>query len=302
MKLKKMATVVIAAKAGRLGNRLFLSAYFMANALAKGYTLWNPALGEYASYFEGSVRDPFCRFPEQSITLEEEFAAQCREVAFGWIAEVGPLLAKSGVVGVGELDIHRSHDRHDEAYDLIGEKFDRLLRSNRWLLVKGWKFRDDSNLVRFHAEISAYFRPVEAIRHQAEMVVTAASQLGERIVGVHIRQGDYRSWKNGVHYFETEQYAHWMKELAGLHDDKKVVFIICSSDPIDRSHFQGLNIVDGPGTVVSDLYTLSLCDAIMGPPSTFSTWASYYGRVPLCMLQHAGQKISMADFVFHDRV
>ena len=297
-----LATVVIAAKAGRLGNRLFLSAYFMANARALGYPLLNPALGEYIPLFEGSAYDPFSHFPVRKKRRDPEFAYQCSEVLLGLASGSGVLARTLGMPGVSQLDIRASHDAKDQNYDLCGEGFGEALHSSRFLIVKGWKFRDDSNLVRFNSEISRYFRPVASIRRPAETALEQARQAGDYIVGVHIRQGDYRNWKNGVHYFETEQYAYWMRELVALLPEKKVSFLLCASDPIDRSHFRGLAIVDGPGTVVSDLHALSLCDAIIGPPSTFSTWASYAGRVPLCMLQHAGQKIALHDLVLHDRV
>jgi len=293
---------VIAAKAGRLGNRLFLSAYFMANARALGYRLMNPAFGEYASLFEGIAMDPLCRFPEEGRRENPEFATQCREVLLGLASGIGSLATTLGLPESRQLDIRKSHDAKDQNYDLCGVAFDEALHSNRLLIVKGWKFRDDSNLVRFHSEISRYFTPVASLRQPAEKALEKAHQAGDHIVGVHIRQGDYRGWKKGVHYFETEQYAYWMRELVALLPEKKITFLLCASDPIDRRHFRGLEIVDGPGTVVSDLHSLSLCDAIMGPPSTFSTWASYSGRVPLCMLQHAGQQIALHDFVLHDRV
>jgi len=295
---RDIATVVIAAKAGRLGNRLFLSAYFIANALAYGYRLFNPALGEYAELFEGSASDPLCRFPQQGDSLDVEIASQIREVAFN----LSSLVSVLGIPKIGLLDIRRTHDAEEEAFDLNGEAFEQALQSNRYLFVKGWKFRDDQNLLRFHSEITEYFTPVFSVRHPAEQKIAAARAQGDLIIGVHIRQGDYREWKNGVHYFETSQYAHWMRELVGLFPDKKVVFVVCASDLIDRSEFHGLEFLDGLGTVATDLHTLALCDLIMGPPSTFSTWASYWGRVPLCMLQHHRQEVAAADFVLHDRV
>ncbi len=299
---QKLAHVVIAAKAGRLGNRLFLSAYFMANALAKGYHLLNPSFSDYAPLFEGSATDPLSRFPEVGRRANPEFASQCHDVSRRFFSAAGIVASSLGLSAIRQLDIRASHDAGDQSYDLNGDAFEELLRSNQFLIAKGWKFRDDTNLIRFHSEISRYFRPVASIRALAELAVAKARESGDHIIGVHIRQGDYRGWKNGVHYFETEQYAHWMREIVALQPEKKISFLLCASDPIEKHHFHGLRTIDGPGSVVADLHALSLCDAIMGPPSTFSTWASYYGRVPLCMLQHARQPISLGDFVLHDRV
>jgi hypothetical protein len=298
----KTPTLVIADKAGRLGNRLFLSAYFMANALAREYHLCNPALGEYAEFFAGSARDPLCRFPVIEAFADIDVASQIRELTFQVVRAIGSLAGSFVLPGADVLDIRGSHDAPDKEFDLNGEFFAQRLQTTPFLLVKGWKFRDDQNLVRFHREIAAYFTPVDEVRFPAERVIAQARKRGDLVIGVHIRQGDYRGWKNGAHYFETSQYAHWMREASELFPDKKTVFIACASDPLERSVFSGFDYVDGPGNVISDLHTLSLCDRIMGPPSTFSTWASYHGRVPLCMLQHHLQKVTAADFVLHDKV
>lgn len=293
----RLATVLIAAKTGRLGNRLFLSAYFMSNALARGYRLMNPALGEYAALFEGSAGDPLCRFPAADACMHPELAAQCRDVLQSLSGVAAPLIP-----GGKTLDIRGTLDAEDGVYDLNGEEFGVLLREARLLAVKGWKFRDDRHLVRYQKEISRYFRPVAQVRKQSEALLCRARDAGDSVIGLHIRQGDYRGWKNGVHYFETEQYAHWMRETVALHPGKRLVFLVCASDPVDARCFRGLNVVMGPGSVIGDLHALSLCDMIIGPPSTFSTWASYSGRKPLCMLQNHRQRISPADFVMHDRV
>lgn len=291
------ATVVIAAKAGRLGNRLFLSAYFMANALARGYHLMNPALGEYAPHFEGSARDPLCRFPASSSGLDPEVAGQCRDVVVNLLPLISGLKPRSRT-----LDIRASHDSCDAVYDLNGGDYCRRTHDKGLLFVKGWKFRDHEHLVSEHPAIAEYFTPVEEIRLKAEQAVQRARALGDFVIGVHIRQGDYRGWKAGVHYFETEQYVHWMHEAAALHAGRRVAFLVCASDPLDFRKFGELPVAAGPGEVVADLHALSLCDAIMGPPSTFSAWASYAGRVPLCMLQHHRQEVRNHDFVLHDRV
>jgi hypothetical protein len=200
------------------------------------------------------------------------------------------------------IDIRSKVDARDSVYDLNGEGYQELINQGGVLFAKGWKFRDDVNLVHCRQGIADYFTPIPTIRKKAEVVMARARRGGSTVIGVHIRQGDYREWKGGAHYFETAQYAHWMNEVAALYPAKKPTFLICSSDPVDFRLLEGFTVVAAPGEVVADLYSLSLCDAIMGPPSTFSTWASFCGSVPLCMLQNHRQQISQFDFVMHDRV
>ena len=47
---------------------------------------------------------------------------------------------------------------------------------------------------------------------------------------------------------------------------------------------------------IEDLYALSICDYILGPPSTFSMWASFYGGVPLRFIKHSNDKIFLREF------
>ena len=46
-----------------------------------------------------------------------------------------------------------------------------------------------------------------------------------------------------------------------------------------------------------DLYCLSKCDYLFGPPSTYSMWASFTGLVPYAVLDHPEQKLLLTDFL-----
>jgi hypothetical protein len=291
------STVVIASKAGRLGNRLFQSAHFMGNALAKGYQLFNPSLGEYASLFEGSARDPLCGFPQGWRDLEPEFADQCREVLFEGAQFLGLAAARGIIPGATAIDIRRFDEMEEGDIDLAGEAFGNFLNSGKLLLPMGWKFSDHAGMRQYREAIIRYFTPVESVRKPAENIISRARELGDLLVGVHIRQDDYRRWKNGIHFYETERYVHWMLELLERNPGKQVVFLVCASNPLNESLFRDLSVVKGPGSPCGDLHALSLCDQIIGPPSTFSGWASYHGGVPLCVLQDTSTSLTPKNFV-----
>lgn len=294
---RKSATVVIAGKAGRLGNRLFQSAHFMGNALNRGYRLLNPSLGEYAPCFEGSARDPLCGFPEAWAEQDPEFSAQCRELFFGAAHVIGIASSLMRLKGVRGIDIRLSDEAEGGGVDLNGSDFGKLLDEFRYILPMGWKFSDHTAMILHREKISRYFTPVESVRKPAQDTLVRARELGRRVIGVHIRQEDYRNWKQGVYYFDTERYVRWMRESEECFGGEKVSFVVCSSDRLDFRVFEGLKWVPGPGFPVGDLHALSLCDMIMGPPSTFSEWASYHGDVPLCVLKNGTQVINRTDFL-----
>jgi hypothetical protein len=87
-----------------------------------------------------------------------------------------------------------------------------------------------------------------------------------------------------------------MRELAGQFPGRKVSFLICSDEPRTEAEFPGLSVGLGPGSVVGDLYALARCDYIMGPPSTYTQWASFYGNQPLYHLRSGDDRVEREKF------
>lgn len=88
-----------------------------------------------------------------------------------------------------------------------------------------------------------------------------------------------------------------MKQIENLYKDKKVAFFISSNEIIDSSCFEGIScFYYENASVIEDLYTLSLCNKIIGPYSTFSRWASFIGEKPICFLESSDMIIEESDF------
>ena len=89
-----------------------------------------------------------------------------------------------------------------------------------------------------------------------------------------------------------------MKDLADEAKKKglEIRFLICSNEPFDTKQ-TNQNIIRIPeADGITDLYGLANCDYIVGPPSSYSQWASLYGNVPLCLILYNEQKVSLKDF------
>jgi hypothetical protein len=271
----------------------------MGNALSKGYHLLNPSLAEYAPLFEGSARDPLCGFMEPWRRTEADFADECRGIAYTSAFLAGKIATLGIIPGVTTMDIRRFDETEEGQVDLNGDVFGELLESQKLILPMGWKFCDHAGIKEHRDAIVRYFTPVEPVSLHAESAIRRARECGESVIGVHIRQEDYRFWKGGVHYYEAECYARWMRQCMEIFSHRKPAFIVCSSNRLDPEIFNGLPIVFGPGSAVGDLHALSLCDRIMGPPSTFSMWASYSGNTPLCMLRNRDDSVNAGAFHLH---
>jgi len=75
-----------------------------------------------------------------------------------------------------------------------------------------------------------------------------------------------------------------------------MAFFVCSDEPRFREEFAGLTVGIGGRSPLEDLCTLSECDYILGPPSTFSQWASFYGGRPLYQPAAAEDRVTREKF------
>ena len=176
--------------------------------------------------------------------------------------------------------------------------WDKVFRFLRF--TKGWQTRTDTRYLRQTLpELKRIFRPNDTIMQKAEAMVAELKKDSDMVVGVHIRRGDYATWRNGRFFFELEEYHQFMLRVKELYKDKTVSFFISSNEKFPLSLFEGCRcrrFGDEPSGAILDLYTLSLCDRIMGPVSSYSRWASFIGEVPLCFLESKDQQFTADSF------
>jgi len=166
--------------------------------------------------------------------------------------------------------------------------------------IKGWHTRRDTRfLLQTKKEIQKIFRPKDVITHKAEELMNEIRQSADIVFGVHIRRGDYATWNNGRFYFSLEEYHSFMVQIQELHKDKQVAFFISSNEDFSLDFFKGCKCYryyNEQSGVILDLFTLSICDYIIGPVSSYSRWASFIGEVPLCFLQSNKQILTKDSF------
>lgn len=135
-------------------------------------------------------------------------------------------------------------------------------------------------------EIMPYFSPNKEISERLDIFFQSLRNADDsRIVGVHIRRGDYREYQNGRFFYTDDEYAGFMQQLVALFG-KDVRFLLVSNEKINIKAFEQFNLIAlNNSKPAEDMYTLSKCDYIIGPYSSFSSWASFYGKVPLCLLK-----------------
>ena len=128
-------------------------------------------------------------------------------------------------------------------------------------------------------QVLPLFRPNESVVRAVDIVLEEARKHCEILVGVHIRRGDYREWKDGQYFYSNDVYASYMRQMEQLFTDKKVAFYIASNESVSADGaFDAFQIYHGAGGSAEDLYALQQCDYIIGPPSIFPKWASIMGK------------------------
>ncbi|MBR1545979.1 MAG: hypothetical protein IJ633_04175 [Prevotella sp.] len=166
--------------------------------------------------------------------------------------------------------------------------------------TKGWQTRTDIRyLAQTMPQLQQVFRPKEEIMQKAEAMVADLRKESDLVVGVHIRRGDYATWNDGRFFYELEEYRQFMLRIQQVYPDKKVGFFISSNEDFSLDIFEGCNcrrFGKEPSGAILDLYTLTLCDRITGPVSSYSRWASFIGEVPLCFLESKDQVFTDESF------
>ncbi len=289
---KKGPRFVVTGKAGQLGNRLFFFSYVLSLAAKLGGTVANPGFADFAAHFEGTSRDFLSRWPARVSMLRARWLGEmaCRIVNFAvrLATRVCPSFFGIKILVVRE---DRSAD-----FRLDHPEFLHSLRDARTVFIGGWL---ELKHLRFEQPeiLRAHFAPVERHRDAVARLISDARAKCDVLIGVHIRQGDYAGFLDGRYFFPTAIYVRAMHAAAALFPGRRVGFLVCSDQPQQIPEPAFACVASGTGDVIEDLHALAKCDWLIGPPSTFSLWASFFGKVPLWEMHDATSAPQLAEFL-----
>ena len=281
--------VIIADKQGQLANRLFLLRAFIANAIEYQYTLIYNNFDEYLPYFEGPASQGFARYPIRTqICSPKSLNNYLQKVILNPDYFSIKVLRKLNRL---EYFSHQVYEVDNTGFDLGDPEFVRKAQT-KIMIVSGWPFSDKQSQKKHAVLIKNFFTPLSVYRQNIDQLMEKIRQEVDIVIGIHIRRGDYAKFESGRYFYSFEVYARKAAELARQFDGKKVGFLLCSNEPIDVAAFAGVRAFSGTGHFIEDLYALARCDYLIGPPSTFSAWASFYGDVPLQYIRDAQSVIA----------
>jgi Glycosyl transferase family 11 len=267
-----------------LCNRLFLTAYGIALSEATGQKLVNIHLDHFENLFPG--------------TRPRLGLAPLRYRAYHAMRFF--LRALKRMPYAKRFYSTFSDDGKNSAYfSPTSEKFISEVRSRPVTFIHGWPYLEKLNFPNTDL-IRHKLAPSSSVLEDANAHSTRARQGADVLVGIHMRGGDYRTFWNGRYFYEMSQYRSLMHGMAQLLAPKRVAFLVCSNEPQQVEDYLPLTVTLGPGTLLGDLFTLSACDYILGPPSTYSLWAAFHGRKPICLLFRPTAPDNLSSFSIPD--
>ena len=188
---------------------------------------------------------------------------------------------------------------YNRKYFRIEEKLSRKRPFFLPSFINGWDHVEDESFVEKNKEtIKRVFDVSDAVKRKVFEILGHSNGGAAITIGVHVRRGDYKDWWLGKYYYDDSIYIRIMKNLQQELRDKgkDCRFLVSSNEPFNPL-CEDLNIIRIPDAeTIEDLYGLSQCDYIVGPPSTFSQWTSFVGEKPLFFLMKPDDNPRIADF------
>ena len=184
--------------------------------------------------------------------------------------------------------------------DCNREALEQKMLRHKHIVVSGWNVRFYDLFIKYRQEICDLFQIdpqyTEPVRQKMK------DCQGIRL-GVHIRRGDYAEWNDGIYCYDDDTYARHINRFATLNEGKEVHVYLSTNDPeVTEEHYQQLcpqvHVHHLQGSAPEDLFMLSECDYLIGPPSTFSLVAAMYRDIPLYRMDTPNAE-AMTPEAFH---
>jgi hypothetical protein len=281
---------------GQLGNRLHTHANATAWCLENKLNLINLSFIDYADSFSKWYEKPihtltlnktFFSFFLKIITQKKLLDRICRSDK--WLNRAWRTVR-----------VCQQEDNHTIGEKELNELFVDEPKK-RFTLVRAWDLSCPRLVSKHQEEIRKIFTPKHNFKENAQLEMIKLRKKYDCVVGVHARRGDYQQYLGGIHFHSWDSYRNWIiqtKDLMEENGQKNIGFLLCSDDDVPTSTFADLPVhLMVEKSVTTDLHVLSLCDYNLGPPSSFGTWVSWYGKVPRLSLEK-GLKIKSKEQFF----
>ncbi len=270
---------------GELANQLWNYASIYAYGLESGRKVENPSFFEYHHSFNflkhenGLTRFFSSPFSQSSGRRGNRKNVFWRTVYLSYVRII-EILFKNSIIS-------SENERSQVTYLPPTSMLPVLTQIERGYYL-GWLFRNPVGLKKFRREIISAFAPNGKIENRVSEIIMPLRQKYEKIIGIHIRQADYKIFKGGAYFVSQTRAMEIISEYVRKNsiDSKRILFLVTSDGPIDVNVFCDLNVYISKENAITDLFLLSATDLIIGSDSSFGAFAGWYGNIPHLVMEN----------------
>jgi hypothetical protein len=269
--------VILKSSGGELANQLWNYVSIYAYGLETGARIQNPSFFEYHAFF--------------NFLPNESLATKCLTLFFTKVRRrahpinrfwrKGYALWSKTVVHFHPAIVVSSENTSNKVF-YLPPTTEIVLPHSPTLYFSGWLFRNPTGLEKYRDKLIAAFSPKAAVQQKVKDIISRLKQKKKVLIGVHIRQGDYKVFKDGRYLISAKRMREVLDEYIATQDlhPNDIALLITSDGAIDLSIFAGFETYHSQENAVTDLFLLSCTDTIIGSNSSFGNFAAWYGNVP----------------------
>ncbi len=282
---------------GRFANQLMLYAHLIAFAEdCPEISVCNLSFWPYAHLCTGTAKNPLCLYPPQKSRFESVVRLnQCvyRAVPNRLISPLSRLLGQTLHLAAW----NRATDYKNAAADLREAGVRQEFHRHPWKLLAGWKIRDWDAFDQHSKAIRGFLQPAVRFAAPSRSLIEKLRQQHPTVVGLLMRQTDYRGWAGGKYFRSSQEYREIIDVLWQRFGPDAAI-LVTSDERQDPSLFKHPNIhwatgTAGRGHFMESFSQLGMCDVVVSVPSTFAAWAAFLGNTSL--LCCAGEVAALSD-------
>jgi hypothetical protein len=165
--------------------------------------------------------------------------------------------------------------------------------------LKGFHFSAKDLVIKHREKICKILDFRSSLKRPIDSLLKEARSKYSLILGVHIRENDFKDFYEGKYFVPAEHYLNLIDQFKKLKSEKSVGVLICSDSAVMLKEINQRcpDFILPKGSVAQDMYALSQCDYILGPQATtMSAWAAYLGKVNLAQIKSETYSINFSSF------
>jgi hypothetical protein len=284
-----MKKIVIINHGGQLCNQLWNYLSVATYALEKNYDCRCPAFFQYERFFPKAktsfwakyVLNPLFRFFPRRRNFINRLDNLSQKIIFGK-KKLSQAVKSTDEKGQPKLFLLPPSENKDQRQK---EKLASVEQSEGDIIFSGYAFRNPIGAAKYHDQICNLLSPKPEVKAQVDAFIAELRKKYDLLVGVHIRQNDYKTCGERFYYPPEKAIVIINNFYTSRPKTEKICFIVASDEKIDIKIFGSAPAVAAPGGLIEDLFTLASTDFIIGSNSSFGAFAAYYGDIPMAIFK-----------------